>query len=72
VILADNLQEWDRPAKVRPYLHPGKVSISYDNNEERFHVKFELNDDKISDIKRKLENRISETHEKSYLRSLAL
>lgn len=40
LILADNLQEWDRPAKVRPNLPPKKVSISYDHNEERFNVKY--------------------------------
>jgi len=59
LILADTLQEWDRPSLGRPVLPSTGVSIDYDENEEKFEVKFALSDEMVGEIKKELNDKIS-------------
>lgn len=59
LILADTLQEWDRPSLARPVLPSTGVSIDYKETEEKFIVKFALSDKRVEEIKEELKDKIS-------------
>jgi len=64
LILADTLQEWDRPSLAKPSIPSTGVSIDYNGNEEKFEVKFALSDKKVEDINKELNDKISESDDK--------
>lgn len=59
LILADTLQEWDRPSLAKPVLPSTGVSIDYNENDEKFEVKFALSDERVEEIKEELNDKIS-------------
>lgn len=64
LILADSLQEWDRPAIARPYIPPTGISISFNNVEKNFEVKVALSNEKVVEINDDLKMKISTSDNK--------
>lgn len=59
LILADSLQEGDRPAIARPTIPSTGVSIIFDENKKRFNVKIALSTEEIKKINDRLHITIS-------------
>ena len=61
LILADTLQEWDRPSKVkyRRMIDSTGVSIEFNQEEKKFIVKFALSKERINDVRKELKDKLS-------------
>lgn len=58
LILADTLQEWDRPAIARPSIPSTALSIEFDENEKIFRVKVALSPEYAEDMNKDLVKKI--------------
>lgn len=65
LILADSLQEWDRPSLARPTLPSTGMSIAYNKNERKFSVRLALGKADANKIEYSLKSKISTTDGKS-------
>jgi hypothetical protein len=65
LILADSLQEWDRPSLARPTLPSTGMSIAYKKEERKFDVRLALSKDDANKIEYNLRSKISTSDGKS-------